>query len=225
MKRLFAAGVLLCLTLSIQGFGQSNSATVSGTVSDNSGALIPGVTVTATNTRTGIVTTNLSNETGTYNFVNLQPGNYKVSAELPGFQTQSYTDVELGNAQQVRLNFKLQVSSVAQAVEVTVAADTLLATSSSSVGQVLPESRVRDLPIIGRDALELVNIMAGIREIADPTQSNLRNGETIAGISVAAANTTRDGISVQDNRYNLGVFSATHLNPDMVGEMRIILAA
>ena len=89
MKKLFAAALLLCLALSIQGFGQSNNATVSGTVSDNSGALIPGVTVTATNTRTGVVATNLSNETGTYNFVNLQPGNYKISAELPGFQTQN----------------------------------------------------------------------------------------------------------------------------------------
>src|SRR5439155_15969602 len=88
----------------------------------------------------------------------------------------------------------------------------------------LPESRVRDLPVIGRDALELVNIQAGFRENQDMTQSNMRATATIAGISVMAANTTRDGISVQDNRYNLGVFSATHLSPEMVGEMRIILA-
>jgi hypothetical protein len=182
------------------------------------------VTVTATNTATGIVTTAISNESGTYYFASLQPGTYKLTAELPGFQTQSYTNVELGNNAQVRLNFKLEVSTVAQAVEVTVAADTLLSTTSASVGSVLPENRVRDLPIIGRDALELVNIMAGIREAADPTQANSRNQATIAGISVSAANTTRDGISVQDNRYNLGVFSATHLNPDMVGEMRIIVA-
>src|SRR5258708_284717 len=150
MNRLFAAAAFVCLALSIQGFGQSNSARVSGTVSDNSGALIPGVAVTATNTNTGVVATNVSNETGTYNFVNLQPGTYKVSAELPGFQIETYTDVELGNAQQVRLNFKLQVSSVAQAVEVPVPADTLLATASSSVGQLLPEPILRDLPIIGR---------------------------------------------------------------------------
>jgi hypothetical protein len=170
------------------------------------------------------VTTAASNETGTYTISNLRPGTYKVSSELPGFQTQTYTDVELGNAQQVRLNFKLQVSSVAQAVEVTVAADTLLATTSASVGNVLPENRIRDLPVIGRDALELVNIQAGFRENQDMSQSNMRATATIAGISVLAANTTRDGISVQDNRYNLGVFSATHLSPEMVGEMRVILA-
>jgi len=221
---LAAATLLLCLAFCIPAFSQSNNATVSGTVSDASGAFMPGVSVSATNTRTGVVTSAVSNETGTYNIPNVQPGAYKVKAELPGFQTQTYTDVELGNAQQIRLNFKLQVSNVAQAVEVTVAADTLLATTSASVGNVLPESRVRDLPVIGRDALELVNIQAGFRENQDMSQSNMRATATIAGISVMAANTTRDGISVQDNRYNLGVFSATHLSPEMVGEMRVILA-
>jgi hypothetical protein len=226
MKNVFAAATLfcVCLCLSAQAYAQSNNATVSGTVSDSSGAFIPGVMVTATNIQTGVVTTALSNETGTYNLPNLQPGTYKVSGELPGFQTQTYTNVELGNAQQVRLNFNLQVNTVAQAVEVTVAADTLLATTSASVGNVLPENRVRDLPVIGRDALDLVTIQAGFRENQDMLQSNMRATATIAGISVTAANTTRDGISVQDNRYNLGVFSATHLNPDMVGEMRVILA-
>ncbi len=224
MTRVITAAVALCLALSIHAIAQSNNASVSGSVSDVSGAFIPGVTVSATNTRTGVVTTAVSNETGTYNIPNVQPGTYKVSAELPGFQTQTYTDVELGNAQQVRLNFKMQVSTVAQAVEVTVAADTLLSTTSASVGNVLPESRIQSLPVIGRDALELVNIQAGFRENQDMSQSNMRATATIAGISVISANTTRDGISVQDNRYNLGVFSATHLAPEMVGEMRVILA-
>ncbi len=63
---------------------------MSGTVSDTTGALIPGVTVTATNTQTGIVSTVLSNESGTYNFASLQPGTYNLSAELSGFQTHTY---------------------------------------------------------------------------------------------------------------------------------------
>src|SRR5438128_1170843 len=118
---------------------QSTNATLGGTVTDSSRALIPGVTITATNTQTGIVNTAVTNESGTYQFASLQPGVYKVSAELPGFQTQSYNDVTLGVAQQLRLNFTLQIGTVATAVEVTISADTLLATSSSSVGTVLPE--------------------------------------------------------------------------------------
>ena len=132
MNRIVSATALLLLVL-LPGnvFGQSANATVSGTVSDATGALIPGVTVTAANTQTGVVTTVVSNEAGSYNFASLQPGVYRLSAELPGFRTRSYTGVELGTSQQVRLNFTLEVGSVAQAVDVTVAADTLLATTSS----------------------------------------------------------------------------------------------
>jgi hypothetical protein len=220
--------VLLFVTVpAMSAVAQSGNATVSGTVTDPTSALIPGVTIKATNTQTSVVSTAVSNEAGAYSFPALQPGVYKVSAELPGFQTQNFTNVQLGNAQQIRLNFVMQVATVAQSVEVNVAVDSLLATSSSSVGTVLNESTVRDLPVIGRDALELVNIMAGFREPVDPSNSNARtgaNGGFVAGISVAAVNTTRDGISVSDGRYNLGVFSATHINPDLVGELKIILA-
>ena len=79
--------MVLCLTGS--AFAQSGNATVSGTVTDASAALIPGVTIRATNTQTGVVTTLVSNESGAYSFASLQPGNYRVSAELPGFQTQA----------------------------------------------------------------------------------------------------------------------------------------
>jgi len=105
IKTFSGSVAVTCLLLSVIGFGQSINATVGGTVSDASGALIPGVTVTATNTGTGIANTLVSNESGAYNFAALQPGTYKVSAELPGFQTQTFTDVQLGGAQQVTLNF------------------------------------------------------------------------------------------------------------------------
>src|SRR5204863_511996 len=160
-KLMVAALTLLCFVPSIHTFAQTSNATLGGTVSDASGALIPGVTVTATNAATGIVTTVLSNEAGAYQFASLQTGTYKVSADLPGFRTLAYSNVALGVSQQVRLNFTLQVGGVAQNVEVTVAADTLIATSSSSVGTVLPEYRVRDLPLVGRNVMDLINTTAG----------------------------------------------------------------
>src|SRR5262245_59148532 len=124
MKRI-ATALLFCLILADYAFCQF--ATVGGTVTDSSGAFIPGVTVTATNTQTGVVTTVITNETGVYNFASLQPGLYGIKAELPGFQTQTRNNVELGSAQQVRLNFTLQVGGVSTAVDVTVDTDTLLA--------------------------------------------------------------------------------------------------
>src|SRR5207245_724525 len=122
------------------------------------GALIPGVTITATNTGTGIVTTVITNEAGAYQFASLQTGMYTLKGELPGFRTQTYNQVTLGGSQQVRLNFTLQVSSVATAVEVTAAADTLIATTSASVGSVLPDYKVRDLPLAGRNVLDRVQL-------------------------------------------------------------------
>jgi hypothetical protein len=119
MRRSFfaLATSFFCLSLSVPAFAQSSNASLSGTVSDAANALIPGVTMTATNTDTGVVTTALTNETGTYNVPSLLPGVYKVTAELAGFRTRTFTDVRLGNAAQVRLNFTLQVVSVSTTVE------------------------------------------------------------------------------------------------------------
>src|SRR5262245_11394053 len=98
-----ATTLLLSLTLTSHAFGQSSNATVSGTVSDGTGALIPGVSITATNIGTNISSTTVTNEAGAYSVPGLLPGVYRVTAELPGFQVQTYTDVQLGNAAQVRL--------------------------------------------------------------------------------------------------------------------------
>ena len=200
--------------------GQSSFARVSGTIQDDSNALIPGVSVTATNTGTGVVTTIVSNEGGTYNFPSLLPGVYRLSATLPGFQTQTYTDVQLGNAQQVRLNFTLRVSTVNTSVEVSVAADTLLATSSSSVGEVLSQQKVQDLPIVGNNVLDLLRLLPGARMNADGV-----NG-TFAGVSADKVNMQRDGVDASGSAYwvQAGAQSATFINPDLVGEIRLILA-
>ncbi len=206
-------GVLLFFVLLFStAIAQTTNATLGGTVSDSTGALIPGVTVTATNTQTGIVTTVLTNETGAYNFASLQTGIYKVTAELPGFQTQAYSDVTLGVAQQVRLNFTLQVGAQSQQVEVNVAADTLIATTSSSVGTVLPEYKLRDLPLPTRNALDLVLTTAATQ------------GGSFAGARTVSVNTVRDGIPVSDGRYDVGVSASTYVSPDLVEEVRIIVA-
>src|SRR5216684_6628152 len=134
MKRLIGLSiVLVCVVASSSAFAQVN-AVLSGTVSDASGALIPGVEVTAKNVNTGITDTRLTNEAGNFVFPSLQPGTYTLSAALSGFQTATYNNVVLGQGQQVRLNFTLQVAAAQQNVEVTIAADTVLATTSSSVG-------------------------------------------------------------------------------------------
>src|SRR5437588_4864736 len=145
---------ILCVVPSLT-YAQVN-AVLSGTAADASGALIPGVEVTAKNINTGITDTRLTNEAGNFVFPSLQPGTYTLSAALAGFQTATYNNVVLGQGQQVRLNFALQVAAAQQSVEVTIAADTVLATTSSSVGNVLPDSTVTNLPLASRNVLDLV---------------------------------------------------------------------
>src|SRR5438105_4973910 len=116
-KSIIPTVLLLTILLPTPSFSQSTYARVSGTIEDMTGALLPGVPVAATNNATGVVTAAVSNESGAYTFPSLLPGTYKVSAEAAGFQTRSYTNVELGNAQQVRLNFTLSIASVTTRIE------------------------------------------------------------------------------------------------------------
>src|SRR6266581_5655049 len=222
MKKLLVVSAVLSLLLAAKTFAQSSNATVSGTVSDSTGAVLPGVTITATNNSTGIVTTVLSNEAGVYNFASLLPGVYKISGELPGFQIQTYADVQLGNAAQVRLNFTLRVASQAESVEVTITADTLLATSSSSVGHVLPETKVRDLPLTSNNVLDLTQVMAGVYTTVSPVFG--ANDTKFAGVSARDVNVQRDGVSVNGPRWPTGIDAGTEIQPDLVGEIRMILA-
>jgi hypothetical protein len=218
MRKCVAAAVLFALAVSLSGLSQSNNATVGGTVQDSTGAFIPGVSINATNIGTGIVVTVISNESGAYQFASLQPGTYEFKAELPGFQTALVKEFQLGGAQQARLNFTLQVgAAAATSIDVQVAADALLATSSNSIGAVLPEYKVRDLPLAVRDVFGLVTATAGAQ------QSGGLDG-AFAGMRVSAANTMRDGINVSAGRFEDGAWSLTFTSPDLVEEVKVVVA-
>ena len=193
------------------------TATVTGTVTDATGALIPGAEVTATNTNTGISTLSVSGETGNFTLQSLQPGAYNIVAALPGFSDQAI-EVGLDPNQTYRFNFELQVGAVATAVEVISDADALLATTGASVGDALPEEEVLALPLATRDVFDLLDTTAGL--VRDRNEDDATN---FAGTRVSAVNTTRDGVPVSDGRYLdwNGAFSATYSSPDLVEEVQI----
>jgi len=219
MKRLLIAAATLLLAVSMSAFAQVN-AVVTGTVSDASGALIPGVEITAKNVNTGIAETRLTNETGSFDFPTLQPGTYTLSAALSGFQTATYSEVVLGQGQQVRLNFKLQVRAVAQSLEVTIPADTVIATTSASIGNVLPNSTIAALPLADRNVLGLISTTPGVVTTVGTFGGAAYN---FGGTPIGQVNTTRDGLTTNDGRYNSsnGAYSAVYTSPDMVEEIRI----
>ena len=218
MKRILGAVLLFSLMGLPNVFGQAGNASVTGFAQDPSGAYIPGVSITATNTQTGVATTAVTNESGSYNIPSVLPGTYRLSAELPGFKTRVFNDVQLGSSTTGRYNFVLEVGAVSESVEVTAERTSLIAESSPTIGQVLPEKQVRDLPLVSNNVLDLMKTMPGVRG------GIYSSTTTFAGISASAVNTTRDGLSVQEGRYAYGVGSTTLINPDMVGEFRVILA-
>src|SRR5437867_6293296 len=181
-ERLVATAALVCLSLASNVSAQTSNASVGGFVQDPSQAVIPGVTVTATNTETGVVTTALTNESGTYNISSLLPGTYRLTAELSGFRAQVYNNVQLGQGVTARYNFTLQVGQVAQAVEVTAQTTALLSETSATIGQVLSENMVRDLPLVTNDVLDLLKTMPGVRGDANSSTASF------AGISAQYVN-------------------------------------
>jgi hypothetical protein len=221
MLRLCIPAALLLLSLNVFGFGQVVNATLSGTVSDVTGALIPGVSVNATQTATGVVSTAITNESGTYRFASLQPGPYQVNAVLPGFQSQTF-QVALGTAQQIRQNFTLQVGGVAQEVEVSVAPDQLLTAQSSSVGGALAQSQVVDLPLVGRNVMDIATRL--VPGVSGDGAANT----TFAGITVTGAGNVgiqMDGVTMNAGRHTHGLATPLSINPDMVDEVRVVVAA
>jgi len=213
MKRIFVLGLAMLLCLGMATTVWAQNATVSGTVADSAGALIPGVEVTATNINTGIVATMITNETGAYTFSSLQPGTYRLSASLPGFQTVTFNDVRLSQDQRVRFNFELKVGQVATVVDVTVDANVSLATTTASVGNVLPATEVLSLPLANRDVLGLVALTAGAV------------GNNFAGQRDIGLTTTRDGLVVGNQRTNSGADTATFSSSDLVEEVQVLVAS
>lgn len=214
MRRFVVLATLVCLAFVVSAFSQGGNAQLGGIVTDPSGALMPGVTITVLNTDTGVSNSAVTNESGAYNFPSLLPGRaYRVTATLPGFQTKSITNLELGTAVTARQDFELGIASQSTTVEVSIEANSLITAAGASIGEVLSEQRVREMPIVGNDVLSLINIMPGVV------------GENFAGLPATSINTVRDGLSVSDGRFSsAGVFGTTVINPDLVGEIRLILA-
>ena len=238
MRTSVTAAIVFALLSASAVFAQN--AQLGGIVTDQSGALIPGVTITATNTGTGVSTTTITNDSGAYSFPSLQPGrSYTVSAALPGFQTTTFTNIDLGPTS-VRQNFQLQVSATATAIEVSADPLNAIATSSASVGDVLNETRINDLPIVGNNVLSFLNVLPGLR-ISAPGAGGLSGPQlsTINGLGLDSVSVTRDGLTQNDTRFSaagdvtggpiphgggIGVMSPTTIIPDLVGEVRLILS-
>ncbi|MGH9354434.1 MAG: carboxypeptidase-like regulatory domain-containing protein, partial [Terriglobia bacterium] len=163
--RFLQALSLVILVLAVAGssrlFAQVDTGTITGTVTDPSGAVIPGATVDLINQGTNFKLTATTDSSGSYTFTPIKIGTYTVEATFRGFQQAVHKDVSVQVQANVNVSFVLQTGSVTQTVQVT-AAPPLLETASASVGQVVGQRQVNDLPLNGRNYTFLAQISAGV---------------------------------------------------------------
>src|SRR5437899_7492707 len=153
---------LLCILVSIVSPALTQAdGSRSVVIRDASGAVIPCAMVTVTNPAANVVRSAISNEAGVYNFPVLQPGKYNIKVELPGFRTITQNDVELQVQQSARLDFTLQVGEVSQTIEVSGTA-ALIATENATVGTVIENRRIIEMPLNGRNFLQLVSLSPNV---------------------------------------------------------------
>src|SRR5262245_29237312 len=171
--------VVLVWALTATSAWAQATAQISGTVRDQSGAVLPGVEVTATQTSTGISRSTVSNETGAYLMPNIPVGPYRLEATLPGFRTFIQTSIVLQVNDSLVVNPVLEVGQVSEQVEVTANA-AQVETRSTAVSQVIENQRILELPLNGRQVTDLITLSGAAVKIADGSNQSMPGGVLIS---------------------------------------------
>lgn len=138
----------------------AQNASLQGVVSDSSKATIPGATVTVTNIETGVAAVSTTGQDGRYLFASLNPGLYRIECSSAGFSNQQVASVRFEVNQAARLDFELRPGAVSESIEVSAAA-VLLNSENTEVGQVIDSKRILEMPLNGRNYLQLAQFTAG----------------------------------------------------------------
>ena len=210
--------VVLCVTAST--FAQGTTSRVTGTVLDQSGAAVPGATVTLTNEATKVSLGTETAAAGTYVFNSVQVGKYTITAEKQGFKRALSSGVTANINQPVTVNITLEVGGVEEVVEITGAAETVQTSSSGNFGNTVEQRTLQALPIVGnrgRNPLEFINFQPGV-----VTGANTGGGVHVHGSRDRAFNFTLDGIDINDTTAGGSNFTPIRTNPDSLTEFQVV---
>ena len=174
MKRRIVLALCLTGLLSSPAFAQTGQ--INGVVTDNTGAVVPGVTVKAQEVATGLSRDTVSGVDGRYTFTSLRPTTYDITAELQGFRTSQRKGLLLQANENLTVNFAIEVGSLSETLTVTGESPTVDVTSSV-LSEVVDQKRIVELPLNGRDAAKLSTLVAGMVLTAVDQES----GKTIPG--------------------------------------------
>ena len=194
LRALLATAVVISFVNAIPLSAQVDTGSITGTVADPSGAVVGNAVVTLTNQGTGAALTTKTGADGGYKFSPVRIGNYKLEVSSQGFKGVTQTDIKVDVGANVLVNFTLAPGSTTETVEVTAAAP-VLQTQDASVGQVVNQKSVNDLPLNGRNFTFLAQLAAGVNTPQADTRGNASTGAFAAnGLRPAQNNYLLDGI-------------------------------
>ncbi|MBI4483891.1 MAG: TonB-dependent receptor [Acidobacteria bacterium] len=208
---------------------QVASAVISGTLRDETGALLPGVSIEIKNVDTGVVRSLLTGEGGTYHAPNLSPGNYQVSASLDGFRTEVRSGMVLSVGRHAVVDFTLKIGQISEQITVVGEAP-LVDTSSAALSELVDEKKIRDLPLNGRDYVQLATLQPGVAIHAGRSTSfgsRVSRGAgvalTVGGARTSQNNYLLDGVTTNDFTNNTpGSVAGGNLGVDAIREFRLL---
>jgi len=223
MMRIFSAAAFVVLVGAVVG-AQVDTGTIAGTIRDNQGAAIGSATITFTNLATGTISRTQADASGDYASPPLQPSEYKVSVEAQGFKIETRPTVTIRVQDRLRIDFALSVGSVSESVEVTAEAPAIQS-ETSSLGEVITNRQIVQLPLNGRDYTQLATLSTGVVRTSSGTNGNT-GGSSTGGQNSFVANGTRgtlnnfllDGI---DNNSNDNGGLVLRTNVDAIHEFKI----
>jgi hypothetical protein len=222
-KTLRIVGVLLLVLCPAAIFSQTTSSTLSGTLVDQSDAVLPGVTLTLTEQSTGAARTAVSSDTGLFRFLELRPGLYSLRVETKGFKTHEMRDISLASSETRDLGrVAMQIGGVAEVVTVTAAA-TAVQTTSAERSALIDTHQLTEIALRGRDPYDYMRLLPGIVDQTanrDLASGYSMSGLTINGMSSGSKNVTLDGMNSVDQQQGNSTFVTPSL--DAIGEIRVI---
>ena len=216
---LFAVGMLVVGTPTAFAQGGVTS-TLTGTVVDSSGAVIPGASIIVKRADTGVSTESVSNAEGQFTIPALNAGTYTVTASLSGFKTVTVNNVVVNAGVPAGVKVTMEVGGIEEQVVVQAGAE-IVKTQASTVSTTLSAKQIQNLPLTSRDALQFVVNLPGVN-----TPGTARNS-TVSGLPQGSINITLDGISIQDNflKTSDGFFARVQPRLDAIEEVTVTTAA
>ncbi len=210
--------LLAALLIALCAFGQVTTS-LTGTVSDPSGAVIPGAKLTLENTATALTRETESDQTGTYRFLQMAPGAYRLKVNKSGFSDLLVNDIQLLVNNPATLNVKFEnVGQVSEVVSVTAEATTVN-TVDASLGNAIGNRPVVQLPLNARNIVGLLALQPGV-VFTNEEDEDSRNGAVNGGKS-DQANVTLDGVDVNDQMDRNAFTSVLRMTPDSIQEFRV----